>query len=109
MEADEERTRRWGKSMSVIMQFGRALADLQISFICAHSPAAKGRVKRTHFRNVIERPLEGKCATDCNWPRLRIRGRAGKLPFGDRARPTAVLTHGKRFDLAEVHLRWPST
>lgn len=43
------------------------------------------------------------------WPRLRIRGRAGKLPFGDRARPTAVLTHGKRFDLAEVHLRWPST
>ena len=43
----------------------------------------------------------------CSWPRLRIRGRAGKLPFGDRAGPgggggTAVLTHGKRFDLAEV-------
>jgi hypothetical protein len=32
-----------------ITQFGRALADLQISLICAHSPAAKGRVERTHL------------------------------------------------------------
>lgn len=31
-----------------ITQFARALAQLQISLICAHSPAAKGRVERAH-------------------------------------------------------------
>ena len=31
-----------------ITQFARALAELQIGLICAHSPAAKGRVERAH-------------------------------------------------------------
>jgi len=29
-------------------QFGRAIFDLNIDVICAHSPAAKGRVERAH-------------------------------------------------------------
>lgn len=31
-----------------ITQFARALSELQIGLICAHSPAAKGRVERAH-------------------------------------------------------------
>lgn len=55
-----------------VTQFGRALAELNVDIICAHSPQAKGRVERAHLtlqdRLVKELRLRGlSTMDDANW------------------------------------------
>ena len=49
-------------------QFGREMSELNIDVICAHTPAAKGRVERAHHtlqdRLVKELRLRGICTMD---------------------------------------------
>lgn len=47
-----------------VSQFGRALHELGVELIAAHSPQAKGRVERL-FRTLQDRACQVFCVTDC--------------------------------------------
>lgn len=71
-----------------ITQFARALAELQISLICAHSPAAKGRVERAHAT------MQDRLVKE-----LRLAGVAS-MEAGNAFAPQFVADYNRRFGKA---------
>lgn len=68
-----------------LTQFGRALQDLEITILCAHSPQAKGRVERAHLT------LQDRLVKE-----LRLAG-ITTMEAANRFLPDFVRDHNERF------------
>jgi transposase len=75
-------------SGSGLTQFGRALKELQIELICAHSPQAKGRVERAN------QTLQDRLTKE-----LRLRG-IGTVAAANAYLPEFIAEYNQRFAVA---------